>query len=325
MNKCTPYQDLALTAKCIYQDHLDRLSEAVLSGDIDALIAGHTMPVRIVTQTEDFVIETQADLAECATLFHKSIKGMGANNYIRLVSEAEFLTEDCIEGQHVTHTLKDAISLVPSYQNRMVLVRKDGIWRSSVVRSGLENASWPIASPKVDVTHHPRLSRHDPKRELAALNATPLSIYQSYLDALTATNISHDFEGWCALCDFPHSVHIDNFDDIISGPADVQPFFEMFAKLIADHKVDTVIRKADHAEFLSPTEICGYHQTTLSSKGEIKVGPVSSRYILHRTGTTWRMRSVTNSVANQQFPYDVPKISEALVSLRDIQKRNTRR
>lgn len=282
------------------------------------------MPCRIVTQSEDFVIESKADLAECAKLYHKSITGMGANNYIRLVSEAEFLAEDYIEGLHITHTLKDAISLVPSYQNRVVLVRSNGVWRASIVRSELQNASWPITSPKVDVTQHPKLSRHDPKGELATINATPLTIYQTYLDALSKTNMSGDFDGWCALCDFPHSVHIDNYDDVLSKPEDVRPFFEMFNKMIAEHRIDAVIRKADHAEFLSPTEICGYHETNLLSKGEVKVGPISSRYILHRTATTWRMRSVTNSLANQKFPYHQPKISDELVSLRDIHKRNTR-
>ena len=84
-------------------------------------------------------------------------------------------------------------------------------------------------------------------------------------------------------------------------------------------------RQASHAEFISATQLCGYHMTTFESKGEVRLGPVAGRYILNRTGTAWRMHSVTNSISNTEFPYSQPEPGDALISLREIQERTLKK
>lgn len=294
-----------------------------MSRDFETVLDHYTYPFRITTQREDFVIEAKQELLECVELLRKNFDALGVDNYIRLASDAEYLRSDYIEGHHVTHIVNGANAAVPFYQNRMVLVLSDGVWRLSSIQSELGNSQWPFSLPKVDPTCSAQLSKYDPKGELQTLNSTPLEIYQRYLDALSEINLNHDFDGWCDHCTFPHTVHIDTFDETIAEPSEIRPFVEMLSKQITDHKIDRFERIGDHAEFLSPTEICGYHTTTLYSGDEIKLGPVSSRYILKRTGTVWQMQSVTNSIANTQFPYALPQISKELVSLREIKKRNT--
>lgn len=322
LNKATETHQSLVSAKQIYQQYLDECSDALMSWDVEKLMDGHTFPFRVITQREDFVIETREELLESLTLLHKNFMKMEVDNYIRLASDAEFLRDDHIEGHHFTHIMKGANAEVPFYQNKMVLVRNDNTWRASFIQSELENEQWPISLPKVSRSSRATLNKYDPTGELQAHNSTPMEIYQSYLNELSEINLNRSFDGWCAYCAFPHSVHIDTFDEVIAEPSEIRPFVEMLHNLIDEHKVDRFERVGDHAEFLSPTEICGYHTTTLYCGDEIKLGPVSSRYILKRSGTVWQMQSVSNSIANTQFPYSLPKISKDLVSLRDIKKRN---
>ncbi len=292
--------------------------------DTEMLIHHIAIPFRMRTKTQEFIIESEADWIDCTTRFSDNLRSMGVNHYIRLVTDAEFLSENYIQGRHVTHTMRNAQALVPAYENLTTLTRKDGVWQISEMTSSIENSRWPIGMTKVtDNGSLPHIDT-DQLSDARRASVSPLVIYQDYINDLSRINLADDFEAWCARCEFPHSVHIDQVDEIIESPSQLHPFFDMLRREIETHKIDRMVRTAEHAEFLSGTQICGYHQTNLYSGSEVKLGPVASRYILKRTGTEWRMTSVTNSLSNAEFPYARPEPSELLVSLRDIQERTTR-
>jgi len=311
-------------AKRIYQEVLDQLSDAVMVYNPAALIDNVHFPFRMSTLGRDFVIESQHDWLKCAVEFRNSLRALGVNHYIRLVTEADFLSENYIEGRHVTHTLRDAKSVIPSYENRAILTRVNGQWKVSQLDSAMENSRWPIDLPKVTEKAKPIWDDTDPARDIRCSSASPKALYQDYLNRLTRTNMENDFDGWCEMCEFPHTVHIEHIDTVIEEPENIRPFFDMVRGIIDKYAVDRFNRSAEKAEFLSATQICGYHSTTLSAKGDLKVGPVAGRFILKRSGTQWRMTSVTNSVTNAEFPYSLPEFGDRLISLRDIQERTTR-
>lgn len=292
--------------------------------DIEVLKTRISLPFRMRTQSQEFIIESQEDWLESAKRFSANLKSMGVNHYIRLVTDAEFLSENYIQGHHVTHTLRNALAMVPPYENRATLTRKDGIWRISEMDSTIQNNRWPITFTKVDENTTADWKQNGADADARRASVSPREIYQDYLDEMSRINMDHGFEGWCARCDFPHTVHMDQVDEVIEGPDQIRPFFDMLSNEIKSNDIDSFQRVTEHAEFLSATQICGYHQTNLYANGVLKLGPVASRYILTRTGTDWRMSSVTNSLSNSEFPYARPQPSELLVSLRDIQERTTR-
>lgn len=312
-----------VAAKAIYQKFLDDMSIAVLNFDTETLINRISMPLRVTTQTADFLLETPEDWLVMIKRMQQSLQAMGINHYIRLANKAEFLSENYIEGTHVTHTLCNATPMIPSYENRSTLSRIDGVWKLSLLETSLTNNQYPIAIPRIDTAAKPVFSKTKAEDDIRRTNSSPLRLYQDYLDAVTRSNMDDDFDAWCALCDFPHTVHMERIDEVIERPDQIRPFFDMLRDLINDHNIDDMQRSAHRAEFVSATQLCGYHETTLYSKGEAKVGPVSSRYILKRSGTSWRAISITNSVKNDKFPYSIPELSDALVSLRDIQERTS--
>ncbi|WP_298293217.1 hypothetical protein [uncultured Litoreibacter sp.] len=327
MSKDQAYPDASVSqaaAKAIYQKFLDEMSVAVMNYDTDVLTSRIKLPLRVTTQTTDFLMESEEDWLLMIKRMQRSLQAMGINHYIRLANSAEFLSENYIEGTHITHTLCNSTPMIPSYENRATLSRVDGEWKLTLLETSMVNNSFPIAIPRIDTSAKPVFSKTDAEHDIRRTNSSPLKLYQEYLDKLTRSNMEDDFDAWCALCDFPHTVHMERIDEVIDGPAQIRPFFEMLKEQIVDLEIDEFRRTAHRAEFVSATQLCGYHEATLYSKGKLKLGPVSSRYILRRTGTSWRAVSITNSVKNNQFPYSIPELSDALVSLRDIQERTTR-
>lgn len=310
-----------LAAREIYQALLDRLSAGVMNGDDALMLDGMSFPFRKTTMSQEFIIETSDDWLSSVHRFRDGLKSQGVNHFIRLATDASFLSENYITGRHMTYMMRNAVSVVEPYENRATLVRVDGKWRFSEMNSALNNSHWPISLPQVNEGSLSGWIEEGEEADARRWSTSPVRIYQDFMDRLSKSNLEDDFDTWCAHCAFPHTVHMATVDEVVSEPAHIKPFFDMVTKQIAQYDVDEVDRRTDHAEFISATQICGYHTCNLRSKGVSKLGPVSSRYILERFGTTWKATSITNSVKNTEFPYSIPELSDALVTLRSIQER----
>ncbi|MCV3270538.1 hypothetical protein [Roseobacter sinensis] len=310
-----------VTALTVYQETLDILSRALMEGDWEVAQARIKLPHLQRTQSIEIVVETAEDLIIGLTAFRDALLGRGATHLVRLATDAEFMSENYLSGHHVTHTLNNAVPVVESYANRMVLLREDGLWKVLEVECMLDNPHWPIHIPHV----HREGARPDalksPENDARRQSVDPLTIYQSFIDEMSEANTEDDFEAYCNCLLFPYSSHTESLDTIISTPDEVRPFFDMLRQEMRDRGADRLERRAERAEFISSDLICGYHATDFYA-GEVSVfGPIKSRMVLKRQGTTWHLKSVTNSLSNNRFPYNVPKPGKALVTLRTIQER----
>lgn len=310
--------DAALT---IYQDALDVLSNAIIREDTATLLARVKLPHLWRTLNHEVVVETPEDLIDGMVTFGRAIKGLGATNLVRLATDAAFLGDRYIAGHHVTHTLKDAVPVIDSYANRMVLIQEDGVWKLLEIESMLENPHWPIYIPRVQKDanrpHAFQPRQHDARK----LAVAPLTIYQTFIDALSRANNDNDFDLYCSYLMLPYSSHTEAADNIISTVEEVRAFFDQVRRTLDEKGCDRLVRRAESAEFVSADLICGYHATEFYAGETCVFGPIKSRIVLIRKGTDWYIKSVTNSLSNSKFPYTVPKPSNALVTLRTIQER----
>lgn len=310
-----------VTALTVYQETLDVLSRALMEGDWALALARIKLPHLQRTQSTEIVVETAEDLIIGLTAFRDALRGRGATHLVRLATDAEFMSENYMAGHHVTHTLRDAVPVVDSYANRMVLLREDGLWKVLEVECMLDNPHWPIHIPQVHRDGARPEALKSPENDARRQSVDPLTIYQSFIDELSEANTEDDFEAYCGCLLFPYSSHTESLDTIISTPEEVRPFFDMLRREMDDKSADRLVRRAEQAEFISSDLICGYHATDFCA-GEVSVfGPIKSCMVLKRKGTTWYLKSVTNSLSNNRFPYNVPKPSKALVTLRTIQER----
>lgn len=309
-------------ALLIYQQCLDTLATALLSGDMDTLAAGFNLPVQMQTLAATMVVETEDELRAGYSKMSDRIRSDGVTHFFWLASSARFLGPDYIEGFHSTHRLRNAEPLVPPFHSRAVLKRIGDTWKIDEIKAQIQNTSWPIEVPKgVSAPQDPDELTQIVRRDARAGASDPLDVYRQFLDEYSAHNMSGDFEAWSAMHLFPHTVHYDSLDQVVKTPEGDREFFDMLSNMLKEKNVTEFRRDPTHAVFLSGNQICGYHEGTMYS-GDVQVfGPVKSRIILQRVGPTWFLRSISNSISNTSYPYKVPRVSDKLVPLSKISSR----
>ncbi|WP_299969022.1 hypothetical protein [uncultured Roseobacter sp.] len=308
-------------ALVIYQDALDAVSRAIMEEDGPGLMARAKLPHLVRTAQSEAVMETPEDLIQGFGVFAQAVKALGATQLVRLATDATYLSPQYITGHHVTHTLRDALPVIESYTNRMVLICDAGIWKMLETETTLQNPHWPIHMPRAPRDGARKAAPAAPKDDVRKLAVSPLRLYQDFLDALSEANNAGDFDGYCNHMLFPYSSHTEATDTIIDSPEDVRPFFDGLRQTLAKHGADRIARCAESAEFISADLICGYHATEFRAGEACVFGPVKSRMVLKRQNTDWYLKSVTNALQNKRYPYNVPRPGKALVTLQKIQER----
>lgn len=297
-----------LEALTIYQQVLDVISDALMRDDAKTVAAHLTQPFHMRTAKGWFPLNTFDDVEQMVTSMHLSLKIQGTSDYARTASKAAFLDDGSIEGYHTTNILVHGRALVRPYENRMVLKNEDDIWKVQSADHSMDNAKWPISMPKVSngtLSEFERETQND---------AVALEIYQSFIDTLTKANLSGDHKEWNVNCEFPHRVRIDNVNHTISSKDDTSSFLNTMSDIL-DKAIDSEFkREASFAGFIADNIIRGYHITTLGGAGNASFRPVQSRITIRRTKGKWRMIELVNSIANTEFPYETPIVSDTLIS-----------
>ncbi len=306
-------------AMSLMQDVLDTQSRALLDGDVATMRTTLNTPYRRITMDVDLIVENEADLHAGVSAFSNSLRSLGVNQLIRLATDAEFINDQMIEGHYVTHALRNATKMVPSYLNRIVLQNVDGVWRTIEVASEFESRGWPINLmhfASQGTVRNPK-DMHDQRRNVN----NPLRVYQQFLDRLTDATRERDFDAYIALCDLPYTYHGNALDTLMSTPEDVRPLFDMTVDMISGGKADTFERKAETAQFMGPNIMCGYHNSVFSKDGQEAIPAIKTRMILKHIGMGWKLKHVTDSIANDTYPYSAPEPTDALLTHREIQER----
>lgn len=308
-------------ALLMLQEVLDQQSRALLDDDEDAMRATVNLPYRRLTMDADVIVERDEDLQKDVNTYSYSLRSLGVNHLIRLATDAEFLNQTLIEGHYVTHALCNATPMVPSYLNRVMMQNFDGVWKVIEIASEVASQGWPInllhvAGAGSGSVRNSKVE-YDPRRDVQH----PLPVYQRFLDRLTDATVTQNFDAYIALCDLPFSSHGNALDTLMSSPEDVRPFFDLTVDMINGDTADTFVRNAETAQFVGPDIICGYHHSLFLKGGQRAIPPIKSRMILKHTGMGWKLKHVTNSIANATYPYTAPEPTRALPTHREIQER----
>ena len=305
--------------RTIFQDLLDRVSEAGAGGRVETMLPFFSLPYLHEALDAKIMLETQDDLRVGLSAFYETLRAKGVTQMIRLCSQADYLSPNYIDGQYVTHLLHNSRPIVRSYTNRAVIRRTDDGWKLAQTINGFSHKIWPIR-----VFYVPEdppeygLAQHDDARRDAL---EPLAIYQSFINRMTQANVAGDKDAYLSLCALPVWWHLDENDHEFADASAISEFVDSVSELLAEHEIEDFLRIADHAEFVSGSEICGYHTTHFLRGGEPALDPVKSRLLLRRKGTRWYMHSVTNALKYSDHPMRNPIMTTDLATQLDIQKR----
>ncbi|MBF9035082.1 hypothetical protein HKCCE2091_12620 [Rhodobacterales bacterium HKCCE2091] len=135
-------------AMSVYQTHLDRVGRAFWSLDFPVLERLLGVPTSIRTLDAEDVLPDWPSLSAMLEAQRKSFKTLGATEYHRVVTSAEYsdtrLQE--ITGSHRTYILRGGTLVVPPYTASQVLRQVDGDWRAFDLQVSVRNRDLNIIS-----------------------------------------------------------------------------------------------------------------------------------------------------------------------------------
>lgn len=304
----------------IYQDWLDGASDHLFNGRIDAFVEMIGLPFMMRTIGAETLLETSEQVSTDAANVTEALRSNAVTHYIRLVQNAHYLQPDVIEGWHTTHVLRNALNVVPSYSNRMVMRCVDGVWKVTEAEHELTSNRLPVALLRSDPGAFAERWA-EPKSDIRATQARAEPIYQIFIDALSDAVVARDLEGWLTHFTYPHDVHYEATDHRVETLEDEAAFFHSLVAHMESVGADRVVRRARFAEFISGDRIIGYHGTVAECDDQVVFGPIQSRMVLRVEDDQWRCMSVTNALSNREFPAFNYQVTGALPTMREIQER----
>lgn len=132
-NTISHTQDISdMSAINIYQDHLDTLSNGLLTCDFDLFQSRMDCPNVVRMLASEFMFNTVEEQRDAFGAVCNDLRAQGITDLIQIVISARFETPDVIVGEHVTHRIKHALRLTDPYCNRIRLERGiDQTWRET--------------------------------------------------------------------------------------------------------------------------------------------------------------------------------------------------
>jgi len=154
------------TAKAIYQDHVNTTAAALLADDLATFKARTQLPLRITTETDIIVINTEDELKAKFDFFVGHYRNRGLTDLVRVVKEAYFYDDNDIRGIHESNWMCNDRRLITPYPNRLRLLRDaDGQWRETHCAHAVLNKSEDFTQ-WTQIAEHPQLPDldFDPER-----------------------------------------------------------------------------------------------------------------------------------------------------------------
>jgi hypothetical protein len=304
----------------LYQAHLDLTTPMVFSADTADYCAHAPLPFVFCTGMGTEVIETEADLAADIRQIGDWLRSQGVTDFHRIARAAQFLDDDTIEGFHTTYALRRALPVVDPYESRLILRRSGDVWKASFGQHEIADPLHPhhlgLARPGL---FSPGWSRAPGGVRRSQAEALPE--YSGFLEEMTAAMLDGDFEGWAALFRFPCDLHYDTGDYTVPTTEAARGVFDTMRTALEKAGADRIERQASFAAFIADDRLLGYHDTSLTGGGTVRIGPIKSRMQLLFEDGRWRCCSATNSLTDTGFPDGRFEPTEILPTMREIQQR----
>ena len=134
-------------AMAIYQDLLDRMGAALVSGDAAAFLRHVALPGTIGTETETIVIDRPDMARRHFAGFHAALRAHNVDAYTRIARSAVFAGADRIRGRHDTVITSGGKLVAPRFENEMEIVLSGSTWGLTHVHHHTRYVSWPDVLP----------------------------------------------------------------------------------------------------------------------------------------------------------------------------------
>lgn len=135
----------------IYQQALNRVSEAVLAGHFDRYADQIDLPYLVQTDTAQLLVATREALRPTFLALHETLVAQGVTHYERVAGAADHVDRDRIEGWHHTHLISHGERLNYPHASRHAIVRRGDRWLFSEAHYQITADRWPVTRDTIEV------------------------------------------------------------------------------------------------------------------------------------------------------------------------------
>ena len=134
-----------------------------------------------------------------------------------------------------------------------------------------------------------------------------IKLLQAYLDDSVATLFRADWNAYATTIALPFTMITEASILTVATEAELRAGYDAYQNMIQTQRLTDVARLAETAAELGETLISGRYITHMLSGALRVVPPYRSTITLRLTGNSWQAISVTNSLANMQWPIHLPR------------------
>lgn len=136
--------------KRIVQDWLNLTSAGFLENDFATYRSYMQFPVSITTDGGgNWLIGDDVTLQKGFDAWIDMMQSQRVTDLVRSVRNCEILDDGDLWARYTTELLRNAVRVVPAYDSLLRLRNVDGVWKCTMVMSGLSNPTWPVIVPRV--------------------------------------------------------------------------------------------------------------------------------------------------------------------------------
>ncbi len=132
---------------------------------------------------------------------------------------------------------------------------------------------------------------------------SPLALYQTALDAVSAAVLAGDFAAYLAMLDLPYLVRMADGDVVLTRPQELEPTFRALSQGLARRGVTHYERVAREAQFQRADRIIGRHFTHMIA-GTDRIAPphAASAALVRREDGRWRFTEASYPFPRADWP-----------------------
>lgn len=134
-----------------------------------------------------------------------------------------------------------------------------------------------------------------------------IKLLQTYLDDSVATLFRADWKAYATTIALPFTMITEASVLTVTSEAELRAGYDAYQNMIKTQRLTDVARLAETAAKLGETLISGRFVTHMLSGALRVVPPYRSTITLRLTDSNWQAISVTNSLANMQWPIHLPR------------------
>jgi hypothetical protein len=290
----------------IYQNLLDKLTQALLTRDRAAWVEGIAIPHQLTTADGKLVHETVREVEIGFADYVGALARLGVTRMHRSCDIAQETEPGRITGFHTTEMFRSGGEALPTYSVGWTLLKgREGNWKVAKADSALSADQWQDI-PYNDLT---QFQREDTDSELRLRR-----VIQQHFNRIDLTFLHGDFEEWCRAYKLPLIIETRLGQTLIDTKEKLRADFDLYRHEFSIHRVTDVTRVIRTAELIGDTLMMATYRAHVLSGAHYVVPPWNGAVTMRQEENRWYITKILNALGHANWHQDARDPHETIAA-----------